>query len=81
MTQFPRTLRSSVTFARRRMSWNMDQILPRQRPNSLYKIDDLVVLFERNLYGHPLAALLWEIICKEVQFEKDGRTYQQGECL
>ena len=34
-------------------------------PNSWSSMEDPVVLLERNLYGHPLAGLLWER-----QFEK-----------
>ena len=29
-------------------------------PKSWESIEDLVVLLQRNLYGHPLAGLLWE---------------------
>ena len=40
--------------------------LPRHKwPKSWCSIEDPVVLLERNLYGHPLAGLLWEW-----QFEK-----------
>ena len=40
--------------------------LPRHKwPKSWSSIDDPVVPLERNLYGHPLAGLLWER-----QFEK-----------
>ena len=34
------------------------RVPPRQRPNIWDKIDDPVVLVERNLHGHPLAARL-----------------------
>ena len=41
--------------------------LPRHKwPKSWSSMEDLVVLLERNLYGHPLAGLLWER-----QFEKN----------
>ena len=40
--------------------------LPRHKwPKSLSSMEDPVVPLERNLYGHPLAGLLWER-----QFEK-----------
>ena len=40
--------------------------LPRHKwPKSWFSMQDPVVLLERNLYGHPLAGLLWES-----QFEK-----------
>ena len=39
---------------------------PKQKwPKSWSSVEDLVVRLERNLYGHPLAGLLWER-----QFEK-----------
>ena len=35
--------------------------LPRHKwPTSWSNIEDPMVLLERNLYGHPLAGLLWE---------------------
>ena len=35
--------------------------LPRHKwPKSCANIEDSVVPLERNLYGHPLAGLLWE---------------------
>ena len=35
--------------------------LPRHKwPKSLANIEDPVVALERNVYGHPLAGLLWE---------------------
>ena len=40
--------------------------LPRHKwPNSWSRMEDPVVLLERNLHGHPLAGLLWEM-----QYEK-----------
>ena len=46
------------------------RISPRQSPHSGDKIDDLVVLLERNLFGHPLAGLLCERRFEDVLFEK-----------
>ena len=45
--------------------------LPRQKKGSKSweKIEDTVVLFERNLYGHPSAVLLWERQFEEVSVE------------
>ena len=41
--------------------------LPRHKwPKSWSSMEDLVVLLERNLYGHPLAGLLWERQCEKV---------------
>ena len=36
------------------------RIPPRQRRKSCDNIDDLVFRLGRNLYGHPLAGLLWD---------------------
>ena len=45
--------------------------LPRHKwPKSWSSIEDRVVPLERNLYGHPLAGLLWER-----QFEKVLETW------
>ena len=38
-------------------------------PKSWAIIEDPVVLLERNLYGHPLAGLLWERQFEEVLLE------------
>ena len=44
--------------------------LPRQkRPKSWTSMEDPVVLLERNLYGHPVAGLLWERQFEKVLFE------------
>ena len=50
--------------------------LPRQKwPKSWSSMEDPVVPLERNLYGHPLAGLLWER-----QFEKFSVGTRMGEC-
>ena len=36
------------------------------------------VLFERNLYGHPLAGLLWERQFEKVLLEHDWEKFQVG---
>ena len=38
-------------------------------PKSWSNIEDPVVLLERNLFGHPLAGLLWERQFEEVLME------------
>ena len=38
-------------------------------PKSWESIEDPVVLLERNLYGHPLAGLLWERHFEEALLE------------
>ena len=44
--------------------------LPRHKwPKSWSSIEDPVVLLERNLYGHPLAGLLWEKAIRENPIE------------
>ena len=49
--------------------------LPKHKwPKSWSSIEDPVVPLERNLYGHPLAGLLWER-----QFEKILLKYGLGE--
>ena len=50
--------------------------LPRHKwPKSWSSMEDPVVPLERNLYGHPLAGLLWEkqfekVLLEHWQFEK-----------
>ena len=46
------------------------RIPPRQRPTNCNNIDDPLVHFDRNFYGHPLARLLWERSFEDVLFEK-----------
>ena len=44
--------------------------LPRhQWPKSCSSMEDPVVPLERNLYGHPLAGLLWERQLEEILLE------------
>ena len=51
-------------------------LLPRHKwPKSWANIEDPVVPLERNLYGHPLAGLLWEREFEEVLLEL-GKKYQ-----
>ena len=53
--------------------------LPRHKwPRSWSYIDDPVVLFERNLYGHPLAGLLWERQFEKVLLEQRWDKFQIG---
>ena len=44
-------------------------------------MEDLVVLPERNLYGHPLAGLLWERQFEKVLLEHGWEKVQNWECL
>ena len=44
-------------------------------------IEDLVVLLERNLYGHPLAGLVWERQFEEVLLELGWEKVPNCECM
>ena len=53
--------------------------LPRHKwPKSWANIEDPVVLVERNLYGHPLAGLMWERQFEEVWMELGCEKYRIG---
>ena len=55
------------------------RIPPRQRPKGWNSVDDLVVLLERSLYGHPIAGLLWERKVEEAILWKEmEKKYQHG---
>ena len=56
--------------------------LPRHKwPKSWSNIEDSVFLLERNLYGHPLAGLLWEWQFEEILMELGGEKAPSWECL
>ena len=56
--------------------------LPRQKwLKSWSSIEDPVVPLKRNLYGHPLAGLLWERQIEKVLLEHGWRKVPNGECL
>ena len=44
-------------------------------------MEDPVVPFERNLYGHPLAGLLWERQIEKVLLEHGWEKVLNRECL
>ena len=53
--------------------------LPRHKwPKSWSSMEDPVVPFERNLYGHPLAGLLWEGNLRKCFWNMDGRKFRIG---
>ena len=55
--------------------------LPRHKwLKSWSNIEDPVVLVERNLYGHPLAGLLWERHFEEVLLELGWEKVPNWEC-
>ena len=41
-------------------------------------MEDPVVSLERNLYGHPLAGLLWENQFEKILLKHAGRKFQIG---
>ena len=56
--------------------------LPRHKwPTSWHKIEAPVVPLERNLYGHPLAGLVWKRQFKKVLLENGWRKVPTWECL
>ena len=56
--------------------------LPRHKwPKSWSSIEDPVVPLERNLYGHPLAGLLWERQFEKVPLEHGWEKVSNWECL
>ena len=56
--------------------------LPRHKwPKSWSSIEDPVVLLERNLYGHPLAELLWERQFEKVLLKYGWEKVSNLECL
>ena len=54
--------------------------LPKHKwPKSWSSMEDPVVPLERNLYGHPLAGLLWEREFEKILLKNmDGRKFQIG---
>ena len=56
--------------------------LPRHKwPKSWFNMEDPVVPFGKNLYGHPLAGLLWEIQFEKILFESWMGRNSKLECL
>ena len=56
--------------------------LPRHKwPKSWSSIEDPVVPLERNLYGHPLAGLLWERQFEEILLQHGWEKIPNWECL
>ena len=56
--------------------------LPRHKwPKSWYSIEDPVVPLERNLYGHPLAGLLWERQFEKILLKHGWEKIPNWECL
>ena len=56
--------------------------LPKHKwPDSWSSMEDPVVSLERNLYGHPLAGLLWERQLEKVQLKDGWAKVPNWECL
>ena len=56
--------------------------LPRHKwPKSWSSMEDPVVPLERNLYGHPLAGLLWERYCEKILLNHGWGKIPNWECL
>ena len=56
--------------------------LPRHKwPKSWSSMEDPVVPLERNLYGHPLAGLLWERQFEKILLKHGWEKIQNCECL
>ena len=56
--------------------------LPRHKwPKSWSSLEDPVVPLERNLYGHPLAGLLWERQFEKIQLKHGWEKVSNWECL
>ena len=56
--------------------------LPKHKwPKSLSCMEDPVVPLERNLYGHPLAGVLWERQFEKVLLEHGCKKVLNWECL
>ena len=56
--------------------------LPRHKwPKSWSSMEDPVVPFERNLYGHPLAGLLWERQFEKILLKYGWKKVSNWECL
>ena len=56
--------------------------LPRHKwPESWSSIEDPVVPLERNLYGHLLAGLLWEMPFGKIQLQHGWEKVSNWECL
>ena len=77
MTEAPRLLRMPS----KECPEHVDHNFPQQRPEGWDEIDGAVVLFDMNLYGHPLAGLLWGRKFEEVLFEKVMEKVPTLECL
>ena len=63
------------------MSRHLDSSTTTQWPKSWSSMEDTVVPLERNLYGHPLAGLLWERQFEKVLLKYGWEKVSNWECL
>ena len=71
--------RCSKTIENSRIGWIR---LPRHKwPKSWSSMEDPVVPLERNLYGHPLAGLLWERQFEKILLKYGWEKISKWECL
>ena len=63
------------------MSRHLDSSTTYKWPQSWSSMEDPVVLLERNLYGHPLAGLLWERQFEKILLKHGWEKIPNWECL
>ena len=63
------------------VSRHLDPSTTTQRPKSWSSLEDPVVPLERNLYGHPLAGLLWERQFEKILLKHGWEKIPDWECL
>ena len=68
-------------FPKKKMSRHLDSSTPTQWPKSWSSIEDPVVPLQRNLYGHPLAGLLWERQFVKILWKHGWKKVSNWECL
>ena len=62
------------------MSRHLDSSTTTQMAKIMVQNGDPVVLLERNLYGHPLAGLLWERQFEKILLKYDWEKVSNWEC-
>ena len=63
------------------MSRHLDSSTKHKWPKSWSSMEDPVVPLERNLYGHPLAGLLWERQFEKILLQHGWEKVSNWECL
>ena len=62
-------------------TWISFENMPHRRPKEWDNIEDPVCILRINLYGHPLAGLLWEKHCQKIFFQEGFEKVPSWECL